>query len=81
MIGREPELTKNDRLVSGAYPAMIGVANLHSIRLTTPQNTQVRSIERGGVKISLPHHRQFLRAEAGSAVFYTLKTRDGKSGI
>ena len=45
LIGREPEVTKNERLVSGAYPAMISVANLHSIRLTTPQNTQIGSIE------------------------------------
>ena len=45
LIGREPEVTKSDRLVSGAYLAMISVSNLHSIRLTTPQNTQIGSIE------------------------------------
>lgn len=51
LIGREPEVTKNDRPVSGDYLAMISVANLHSIRLDTPQNTRIGSIERAEWKI------------------------------
>ena len=37
LLGNERDVTKIDRLVSGAYPAIISVANLHSIRLDTSQ--------------------------------------------
>ena len=69
MMGNEHKVIENGRLVGRAYPAMISVANLHSIRLDTPQNNQIGRIKGGGVEDSLPHHRRFLGAEVGSAVF------------
>ncbi len=80
LVDREHAATKNDRLVSRAYPAMISVANLHSIRLDTSQNNQIGRIKGSGVEDSLPHHRRFLGAEVGSAVFIHIEDKRRQIG-
>ena len=84
LLGNERDVTKIDRLVSGAYPAIISVANLHSIRLDTSQIVQTERMEGGRMRDCLPRRRQSSGLWTGDrlgflARYSTVRLADGGS--